>query len=113
MSTGAAANVDMKLVKKHSQLIWKDLRGSASARSARCRSFLTARRRESGAAAPVMGPCEGVQPHNLALVLCAAHTMVGSLELVASACRVPYPPGMHAGTSSVQSQARQSELRPT
>ena len=25
-STGAAANVDMKLVKKHSQLIWNDLR---------------------------------------------------------------------------------------
>ena len=24
--TGAAANVDMKLVKKHSQLMWKDLR---------------------------------------------------------------------------------------
>ena len=28
--TGAAANVDMKLVKKHSQLMWKDLRPSAS-----------------------------------------------------------------------------------
>ena len=26
MRTGAAANVDMKLVKKHSQLMWKDLR---------------------------------------------------------------------------------------
>ena len=28
--TGAAANVDMKLVKKHSQLMWKDLRSRAA-----------------------------------------------------------------------------------